>query len=62
MPPLENFYVCRKHFSAESFEVDLRAQITGVQNKWRLKEDAVPSEFCFCQPAKRPTLFSENIL
>ena len=45
MPPLENCYVCSEHFSAESFEVNLRAQITGVKCKRRLKEDAVPSEF-----------------
>ena len=30
MPPLENCYVCSTHFSTESFEVNLRAQITGV--------------------------------
>ena len=62
MPPLENCYVCSEHFSAESFEVDLRAQNTGVKWKGRLKEDAVPSEFCFRPPAKRQRLSSENRL
>ena len=62
MPPLENCYVCSEHFSAESFEVNLRAQITGVKCKRRLKEDAVPSEFCFRPPAKMPRLSSENRL
>ena len=63
MPPLENCYVCSEHFSAESFEVNLRAQITGVVKcKRRLKEDAVPSEFCFRPPAKTPRLSSENRL
>ena len=62
MPPLENCYVCSEHFSAESFEVNLRAQITGVKCKGRLKEDAVPSEFCFHSSAKIPRLSSENCL
>ena len=62
MPPVENCYVCSEHFSAESFEVNLRAQITGVKYKRRLKEDAIPSEFCFRLPAKRPKLSSENRL
>ena len=62
MPPLENCYVCSEHFSEESFEVNLRAQITGVKCKRRLKEDAIPSEFCFHPPAKRPRLSSENRL
>ncbi|XP_068716256.1 uncharacterized protein [Montipora foliosa] len=62
MPPLENCYVCSEHFSAESFEVNLRAQITGVKCKRRLKEDAIPTEFCFRPPAKRPRLSSENRL
>ena len=62
MPPLDNCYVCSEHFSAESFEVNLRAQITGEKCKRRLKEDAVPSEFCFRPPAKRPRLSSENRL
>ena len=62
MPPLENCYVCSEHFSAETFEVNLRAQITGVKCKRRLKEDAIPSEFSFHPPAKRPRLSSENLL
>ena len=62
MPPLENCYVCSEHFSTESFEVNLRAQITGSKCKRRLKEDAIPSEFCFRPPAKRPRLSSENRL
>ena len=62
MPPLENCYVCSEHFSAESFEVNLRAQITGSKCKRRLKEDAIPSEFCFRPPGKRPRLSSENRL
>ena len=62
MPPLENCYVCSEHFSAESFEVNLCAQITGEKCKQRLKEDAVPSEFCFRPLAKRPRLSSENSL
>ena len=62
MPPLENCYVCSEHFSAESFEVTLRAQITGTKCKRRLKEDAIPLEFCFRPPAKRPRLSSENRL
>ena len=33
MPPLENCYVCSEHFSAESFEVKLRAQITGKKKQ-----------------------------
>ena len=60
MPPLENYYVCSEHFSAESIEVNLRAQITGTKCKRRLKKDAIPSEFCFPPPAKRPRLSSEN--
>ena len=55
-------HVCREHFSADSFEVNLRTQITGVRCKWRLKEDAIPMEFCFRPPAKRPRLSSENCL
>ena len=43
MPPLENYYVCSEHFSAESIEVNLRAQITGTKCKRRLKKDAIPS-------------------
>ena len=39
---------------SRSFEVNLRAQITGVKCKWRLKEDAIPTEFCFRPPVKRP--------
>ena len=62
MPPLENCYVCSEHFSAESFEVNLCAQITGVKCKQRLKEDAIPLEFCFHPPAKRPRLCSETRL
>ena len=62
MPPLENCYVCSEHFSAESFEVNLCALITGVKCKRRLKEDAVPSEFCFRPPAKRSRLSSKNRL
>ena len=63
MPPLENCYVCSEHFSAQSFEVKLRAQITRKKSKRRLKrEDAIPSEFCFRPPAKRPRLPSENRL
>ena len=61
-PPLENCYVCSEHFSAESFEVNLREQITGTKCKRRLKEDAIPSEFSFRPPAKRPRLSSENRL
>ncbi|KAK2550088.1 hypothetical protein P5673_029275 [Acropora cervicornis] len=56
MPPLENCFVCSEHFSAESFEVNLHAQITGPKCKRRLEEDAIPSEFCFRPPAKRPRL------
>ena len=62
VPPLENSYVCSEQFSAESFEVNLRAQITRVKCKRRLKEDAIPTEFCFRPPAKRPRLSSENRL
>ena len=62
VPPFENYYVCSEHISAESFEVNLRAQITGVKCKRRLKEDAIPTEFCFRPPGKRPTLSSENHL
>ena len=62
MPPLQNCYVCSEHFSAESFEVNLRAQITGGKYKRRLKEDAIPLQFCFCPPAKRLRLSSENRL
>lgn len=62
MPPLENCYVCSEHFSAESFEVNLRAQITGTKCKRRLKEDAIRSEFSFRPPAKRPRLSSGNRL
>ena len=62
MPPLENCFVCSEHFSAESFEVNLRAQITGTKCKQRLTEDAVPSEFCFRPLAERPKLSSENRL
>ena len=62
MPPLENCYVCSEHFSAESFEVNLRAQITGVKCERRMKEDAIPSKFCVRPPAKTPRLSSENRL
>ena len=37
-------------------------RITGVKYKRRLKEDAIPTEFCFRPPAKRPRLSSENRL
>ena len=62
MPLLENYYVCSEHFSAESIEVNLRAQITETKCKRRLKKDAIPSEFCFPPPAKRPRLSGENRL
>ena len=58
VPPLENCFCCSEHFSAESFEVNLRSQITGVKCKRRLKEDAIPSEFCFRPPTKMPRLSS----
>ena len=60
MPPLENSYVCSEHFSKDSFEVNLRAEITGQKYKRRLKEDAVPSELSFRPAAKQQRLSSEN--
>ena len=43
-------------------EVKLRVQIIAEKCKRRLKEDAIPSEFCCRPPAKRPRLSSENRL
>ena len=60
MPLLEYSYVCSYHFPMDSFEVNLRAEITGQKCKQRLKQDAVPSEFSFHPAAKKLQPSSEN--
>lgn len=55
-PPVrdKNARVCSEHFLPECFTTYMQERLTGKPCRRRLKEDAVPTVFCFSKaPAKR---------
>ena len=50
----KNSFVCSDHFTPECFETNLKAQLTGVRMKTKLKAGAVPTVFTYRPPPKKP--------
>lgn len=62
LPPLENCYVCSKHFLPEELESDLKEELTGRKSKPRLKRNAIPSKFDFVSQKKpRPASVNRSL-
>lgn len=58
--PTKESVVCSDHFTPDSYERNLQAELLGYKPKPKLKPDAVPTLFSHSRPAKRPRLSSER--